>query len=38
MTDVARPSSGEARVCAAVTLGWQMAKLYHSRGMTPGAT
>ena len=30
MTDVARPSSGEARVCAAVALGWQMAKLYHS--------
>ena len=38
MTDVERPSSGEARVCAAVALGWQMAKLYHSRGMTPGAT
>jgi len=30
MTDVARPSSGEARVCAAMALGWQMAKLYHS--------
>ena len=30
MTDVAPPSSGEARVCAAVALGWQMAKLYHS--------
>ena len=30
MTDVARPSPGEARVCAAVALGWQMAKLYHS--------
>jgi len=30
MADVARPSSGEARACAAVALGWQMAKLYHS--------
>jgi hypothetical protein len=24
------PASGNARVCAAVSLGWQMAKLYHS--------
>jgi hypothetical protein len=30
MGDPARPSSGDAQVCAAVSLGWQVAKLYHS--------
>jgi hypothetical protein len=30
MVDPARPSSGDAQVCAAVSLGWQVAKLYHS--------
>jgi hypothetical protein len=28
--DPARPCSGDARVCAAVALGWQVATLYHS--------
>jgi hypothetical protein len=30
MTGPMPPASGNARVCAAVSLGWQMAKLYHS--------
>lgn len=30
MGDPVRPPSGDARVCAAVALGWQMAALYHS--------
>lgn len=30
MGDPVRPPSGDARVCAAVALGWQMATLYHS--------
>ena len=30
MTGSLPPASGNARVCAAVSLGWQMAKLYHS--------
>ncbi|MGA2828700.1 MAG: hypothetical protein ABSF03_21570 [Streptosporangiaceae bacterium] len=30
MTDVELPSSDKARVSAAVALGWQVAKLYHS--------
>jgi hypothetical protein len=30
MADRALPSSGDARVCAAVALGWQVATLYHS--------
>ena len=30
MTGPVLPASGNARVCAAVSLGWQVAKLYHS--------
>ena len=30
MTGPVLPASGNARVCAAVSLGWQMAKLFHS--------
>lgn len=30
MGEPARPCSGDARVCAAVALGWQVATLYHS--------
>jgi hypothetical protein len=30
MTGPVAPASGNARVCAAVSLGWEMAKLYHS--------
>jgi len=30
MTGPVAPTSGNARVCAAVSLGWEMAKLYHS--------
>ncbi len=30
MGEHARPCSGDARVCAAVALGWQVATLYHS--------
>jgi hypothetical protein len=30
MGQPARPCSGDARVCAAVALGWQVATLYHS--------
>jgi uncharacterized membrane protein YjjB (DUF3815 family) len=30
MTGPVLPASGNARVCAAVSLGWQMARLYHS--------
>lgn len=30
MANPVPPSSGEARVCAAVTLGWEVAQLFHS--------
>jgi hypothetical protein len=30
MTGPVAPTSGNTRVCAAVSLGWEMAKLYHS--------
>jgi hypothetical protein len=30
MTGPVLPTSGDARVCAAVSLGWQVARLYHS--------
>jgi hypothetical protein len=30
MTGPVLPASGNARICAAVSLGWQVAKLYHS--------